>query len=135
MRSGRLEARTQTMPPAIAAVAHLLGHHAIDAAGNTRVAGLCVASSERLVGLVDEDEAAPERGEQAEDFLEIALGAADPLVAKVLHLHHRHAGLAGEALDDERLAGADGAAEEIAHGQRREIVLPPERDVLAQPLF
>ena len=75
---------------ALPGVAHLLGHHAIDAAGDAGVAGVRSAAAERLIRFIDEDDAAAERIKQAEDFFEIALGAADPAVAKVLHLHHRH---------------------------------------------
>ena len=63
----------------------------------------------------------PEGLQQAEDLFQIAFGAADPLVAEVLQLHHRHARFAGQAFDHEGLAGADRAAEQIAHRQGRQI--------------
>src|SRR4030095_12861671 len=58
---------------------------------------------------------------------------ADPAVPEVLELDDGHAGLAGQALDEEGLSRADGAADEIALGQRLEIAGAPQRDVLLQP--
>ena len=97
------------------------------------VAAARVALAERLVGLVDEHHAAAERADQPEDLLEVAFARADPAIAEILELDHRHAGFAGEALDQEGLAGADRAAQQIAHRQRLEIAGAPQRDVLAQP--
>ena len=73
--------------------------------------------------------------EQPEDLLEIALGAADPAVAEIFHLHDRDSRLASEALDEVGLARADRTAEQVTHRHRPEIALPPERDVLTHPGF
>ena len=70
-----------------------------------------IALAERLVGFVDEHHAAAERADQPEDLLEIALGGADPAIAEILELDHRHAGFAREAFDQEGLARADRAAQ------------------------
>ena len=120
---------------AVTGVRHLLGHHRVDAPADAAVVAARVAPAQGLVGLVDEDHGAAEGVDQAEDLFEVALGRADPFVAEVLQLHHRHPGLAGDALDEVGLAGADRAAQQVAHRQRLEVAGLPQRDVLADPGF
>ncbi len=95
-------------------VAHGLGDLAEDAAGDAAVA-LGVAVAEGGVGLVDHHGHGVHRSEEREDLLEVPLGDALPLAAEVLQLHHRDADLAREGGDEERLAGADGPGDEVAH--------------------
>jgi len=102
---------------AVRSVGHLLRDHGVEPAGEAAVARPRLAPSERLVRLVHEDDAPPQRPHQAEDLRRGSLRGAHPPVPEVLELHHRHARLAGEALDQEGLAGPDRSADEIAHGQ------------------
>jgi hypothetical protein len=70
--------------------------------------------------------------EEPEDLLEVALGAAHPLVPEVPQLDHGYARLAGEALHQEGLARAHRTAEEVAHRQGLKVTPSPERQVLAK---
>ena len=87
--------------------------------------GAALALAGGLVGLVHEDDHLPQRVQDGEDLLEVALGRADPAVAEVLELHHRHASLAGETFDQKGLAGADRAAKQVTHRHRPQIVRLP----------
>jgi hypothetical protein len=75
------------------------------------------------------------RADQPEDLLQVAFARAYPFVAKVLQLQHRHGRLARQALDQESLAGADRAAQQVSHGQGAQIVGTPQSHILAQPLL
>ena len=119
--------------PAVLRVAHLLGQHAVDAAREARVAVAAAALARHLVGLVHEDDDLPEGVEDREDLLEVALGGAHPLLAEVLQLDAGDPDLAGQALDEEGLAGADAAGEQVAHRDRHRAPALEEHRVLAQP--
>ena len=110
---------------AIARIAHLFRHHAVDAAIDTRVSAIRIATPECLVGFIDKDNATAEGFEQAEDFFKVGFGRSYPFVAKIFHLHHRYTCFACEALDQEGLASSHGTAEEVAHGQCGEVALFP----------
>src|ERR1700733_11997163 len=69
----------------IASVAHLGGDHRKDAAGGTRIAaGFAVAQG--CVGFIDDDDDGPHGPQNVQDLLEVALGLADVLGAKVSKL-------------------------------------------------
>src|SRR6185295_12011659 len=88
---------------------------------------------ERGVRLVDDDHDRPHGAQHREHALEVALGLADVLRSEVLEDETRHADLAADALGEERLAGTDRAAEQIAHRQGVERALLEERRILSQP--
>lgn len=85
-----------------------------------------------MIGFVDEDVTFADGFDGAEDFFEIALGAAVPFVAKIFEDDHGNVGFAGEATDEISFASADGTADEITHRDEIELLLAPERDVLAK---
>ena len=119
-RSG---ARGQQHPDdlaAVAGVAHLRGDHREHAGRGARVAvGLAVAQGG--VGLVDDDHHRPERPQHGEHLLQVALRLADVLRAEVLQHHAGNADRAGVALGQIGLAGAHGAADQVAHRRRVEL--------------
>ena len=117
---------------AVFLVAHFLGEHGVDAAGDGGFAAAGIAAAERLIGFIDEDVAFADGFDGAEDFFEIALGAAIPFVAEIFQDDDGDVRFAGEAADEKRFAGADRAAEEIAHGNEIDLLLAPESDVLAE---
>ena len=118
---------------AVAGVAHLAGDHREDAARGARVAaGLAVA--ERRVGLVDDHDDRPHGPEDGEELLEVALGLAHVLRAEVRELDAGDADRAGEALGQVGLAGADRAADQVAHRRGVEPALGQQGRVVDQPL-
>ena len=119
-------------PAAVRGVAHLGGEHRVHPPAQAAVVAARIAPAKRLVGLVDEHVTAVQPVEQAEDFFEVALRAADPLVAEILDLDHRDARLARQAFDQIRLARADRPADEVTHRRGSGVARLPERDVLAQ---
>ena len=78
IKSGRLEASTQMIRPRMFGAAHLGRDHGINAAGEAGVVRAGIAFAERLIGFVDEDVTARKGVEDAKDFFQIALAAADP---------------------------------------------------------
>src|SRR5262249_58016378 len=92
-----------------------------------------IAFAECLVSFVDEDITAPQGLQQAENFLEIALRAAHPFIAKVFEFQNGDTSLTGETLDQVSLSRADWTAEQVPFGQRRDVVCIPELDILPQP--
>ena len=131
-RSGRAVSSIQMMRPRYCGVAHLRRDHREHAARRARVAVL-LAAAERRVGFVDDDDHRAHRAQHRQHALEIAFGLADVLRAEVLQDHARHADLAADALREKRLAGADRAAQQIAHRQAVERAAFEQRRVLAQP--
>ena len=113
-------------------VAHFLGEHGVDAAGDGGFAAAGIATAERLIGFVDEDVTFADGFDGAENFFEIALGAAIPFVSEVLEDDNGNIRFTGKATDEKRFAGADGAAEKIAHGDEIDLLLAPEGYVLAE---
>jgi hypothetical protein len=67
---------------AVFLVAHFLGEHGVDAAGDGGFAAAGIAAAEGLVGFVDEDVAFADAFDGAENPFEVALGAAIPFVAE-----------------------------------------------------
>src|SRR5262249_1765194 len=63
---------------------------------------------------------------------EVALGLANVFRPKVLQRHTRYAEVAADALSEKRLSGADGAAQEIPHGNGVECTTLQQRRIVAQ---
>ena len=119
---------------AIPGVAHLAGDHREDAARRARVSAR-FAIAERRVGLVDDDDHRPHGPQHGEKLLEVALGLADVLRAEVAQLDAGNADRAGEAFGEVGLAGADGPADQVAHGRGVEPALGQQGRVVDQALL
>lgn len=117
---------------AIAGAGHFLRHHGVDAGGNTGIAAAGGALAQRLIGLVNEHDAATEGVKEGENFLQIGFGRADPTGTEVLEHDNGDTGLTREAGGEVGFSGADGSAEKVAHGHDLERVLLPEFEVLAE---
>ena len=87
-----------------------------------RVAVL-VAVAQEGVSLVDHHRHRRHGLEDREHSLEVRLGDALPFGPEVAELDHGHADLAREGRDEEALARADRAGDEVAHGQHVEPAL------------
>jgi hypothetical protein len=85
-----------------------------------------------LIGFVDKNVAFADGFDGAEDFFEIALGAAIPFVAEVFENYNGHVRFASEATDEKGFSSTDRAAEEIAHGNEVDLLVTPEGDILAE---
>ena len=105
-----------------------------DARADAGVAAL-VAIAEHRVGLVDDHHDRAHRAHHAEHALEVALGLADVLAAEVLEHDRRDADRAGDAGREEALAGADRAAEQIAHRHGVELAALDQLGVVEQALL
>ncbi len=119
----------------VVGIGHLLRDHGIQSSRQTTVGDTRVTTPKRLVGLVNEHDAAAQGMDQAKDLLEVRFAGADPFVAEVLQFQYRDTGFAGQALDQEGLAGAHRSTQQVAHGQRLDVIDLPQCDVLAQPVL
>ena len=131
-RSGRAVSSIQMMRPRYCVspiCAAIIAEHAARRAG----VAVLLAAAERRVGFVDDDDHRAHRAQHRQHALEVAFGLADVLRPEVLEDHARHADLAADALREKRLAGADRAAQQIAHRQAVERAALEQRRVLAQP--
>lgn len=88
-----------------------------------------------MIGFINEDVTFADGFDGAEDFFEIALGAAVPFVAKIFEDDDWNVGFAGEATHEIRFAGADRTADEITHRDEIEFLFAPKSDVLAEMFF
>src|SRR5208282_2177290 len=75
------------------------------------------AVAELGVGFVDDDGDGAHGFEQSQDALEIAFGDSLPHAAKIFEGDGGDADFSGEAGGDEGFSGADGAADDVAHGE------------------
>ena len=118
---------------AVARVRHLLRQHRVDAPGQAAVAVAALTFAGSLIGFVDKDDDLSQRAQDGKDLFQVGFRRAHPAVAKILEYHARDAELARPALHEERLSGADAAADQVAHRQRAQRALAQELRVLAQP--
>ena len=130
-RSGRAVSSIQMIRPRYAVSPICAAIIAEDARADAGVAAL-VAIAEHRVGLVDDHHDRAHRAEHAEDALEVAFGLADVLAAEVLEHDGGHADRSGEAGRQEALAGADRAAEQVAHGHGLELAALDQLRVVEQ---
>ena len=119
---------------AIARIAHLRGDHGEDTGAGAGIAFL-IAVAESGVGFVDDDDDGAEGAEEVEEAFEIAFGFAHIFRAEIAEGDHRDANFAGEALGEKTLTGADGAADEVAHGEGVQVALAEESGVVLEPLL
>src|ERR1700722_2112161 len=101
---------------AIFRVAHELRDLSEDAVADAAVAG-AGAVAQLGVGFVDDDDNGAHRFQQVEHALEIAFGNSLPHAAKIFEGDGGDADFPGEAGSDESFSGADGAADDVAHGK------------------
>ena len=99
---------------AIFGVAHELRDLREDAAGDAAIAA-AGAIAELRVGFVHDHGDGAHGFQQVEDALQVAFGDALPHAAEILERDGGNADFAGETGSEERLAGAHGAADHIAH--------------------
>ena len=117
---------------AILRVAHLRRDHREDAARRARVA-LGLPAAERRIRFVDDDDHGSHRAQHRQHALQVAFRLADVLGSEILEHDARHADLAAHTLCEERLAGSDGAAQQIPHREAVERAALEQRRVLAEP--